>query len=478
MLNLLSLGDDLARGLGQHLAAARAITALAVVLLCGSATALAGPIVFVGLVVPHLARFIVGPDYRWILAYSAVLGPALLLAADIVGRLVVRSERARGRPRGRHRRRARHDRPRAPREAGRTVMACKLMGAALRTVPRASGTTATVRGRRLSRTGVIVLVLIVLVLVVAGASIAIGAYTLSLPELLRTLIGQGSPTDNFIVLRLRLPRVLLGTLVGAAFAVAGGLFQTLLRNPLASPDIIGISGGASVAAVFGILVLGLSGPAISLAAFAGAIVVALAIYLLAWRDGVSGLRFVLIGVGVAFMANAVLGYLITRGQVDDVSQALVWMVGSLANASWGGIAVLAVALVVLLPCVAALAPRLRMLQLGDETAGGLGVGVERTRLALILLAVVLVAAGTAFAGPIAFVAFVSAPIARRMLATGSLALVPSALVGILLVLASDLVAQHLLPGAGQVPVGIVTGIIGAPYLLWLLATTNRRGQGA
>jgi iron complex transport system permease protein len=334
-----------------------------------------------------------------------------------------------------------------------------------------------VRGRRLSRTGVIVLVLIVLVLVVAGASIAIGAYTLSLPELLRTLIGQGSPTDNFIVLRLRLPRVLLGTLVGAAFAVAGGLFQTLLRNPLASPDIIGISGGASVAAVFGILVLGLSGPAISLAAFAGAIVVALAIYLLAWRDGVSGLRFVLIGVGVAFMANAVLGYLITRGQVDDVSQALVWMVGSLANASWGGIAVLAVALVVLLPCVAALAPRLRMLQLGDETAGGLGVGVERTRLALILLAVVLVAAGTAFAGPIAFVAFVSAPIARRMLATGSLALVPSALVGILLVLASDLVAQHLLPGAGQVPVGIVTGIIGAPYLLWLLATTNRRGQG-
>ena len=334
------------------------------------------------------------------------------------------------------------------------------------------------RRRGLGRAGTIVIALAVLVVIAAGVGIAIGAYTLSVPELLRTLIGQGSAVDNLVVLRLRLPRVLLGMLVGAAFAVAGGLFQTLLRNPLASPDIIGISGGASVAAVFGILVLGLSGPAISLAAFAGPILVALAIYLLAWRGGVTGLRFVLIGVGVAFMANAVLGYLITRGQVDDVSQALVWMVGGLGNASWSGIVVLAIALAVLLPCIAALAPRLRMLQLGDETAGGLGVGVERTRLTLILLAVVLVAAGTAFAGPVAFVAFVSAPIARRMLATGGLALVPSALVGMLLVLASDLVAQHLLPGAGQVPVGIVTGIVGAPYLLWLLATTHRRGQGA
>ena len=328
------------------------------------------------------------------------------------------------------------------------------------------------------RSAIIVAVLVALVLIVAGVGVAIGSYSLTLPELLRTLVGQGSGIDDLVVFRLRLPRVLLGVLVGAAFAVSGGLFQTLLRNPLASPDIIGISGGASVAAAFGILVLGLSGAAVSLAAFVGAVVVALAIYLLAWRGGVTGFRFVLIGVGVAFMANAVLGYLITRGEVNEVSQALVWMVGGLGGASWDGIVVLAVALAVLLPCVAGMAQRLRMLQLGDEAAGGLGVGVERTRLTLILLAVVLVAVATAFAGPIAFVAFVSAPIARRMLATGSLALVPSALVGILLVLASDLVAQHLLPGAGQVPVGIVTGIIGAPYLLWLLATTNRRGQGA
>ncbi|WP_349899343.1 FecCD family ABC transporter permease [Parafrigoribacterium soli] len=333
--------------------------------------------------------------------------------------------------------------------------------------------------RRTPRRAIILVTgLAVLVLLVAGASIAIGAYALSPSELLRTLLGQGAPGDNFVVLRLRLPRVVLGALVGAAFAVAGALFQTLLRNPLASPDIIGVSGGASVAAVFGILVLGLSGPALSLAAFVGAVVVALAIYLLAWRGGVTGLRFVLIGVGVAFMANAVLGYLITRGAVNEVSQALVWMVGGLGSANGDSNLVLAIVLAVLLPCVAALAPRLRMLQLGDEAAAGLGVAVERSRLTLILLAVVLVAVATAFAGPVAFVAFVSAPIARRMLGTGGLALVPSALVGMLLVLASDFVAQHLLPGAGQVPVGIVTGIVGAPYLLWLLATTNREGRGA
>jgi iron complex transport system permease protein len=344
------------------------------------------------------------------------------------------------------------------------------------TAALAASSALRLRARR--RPAIIVAALIGLVLIVAGAGVAIGSYSLSAPELVRTFFGQGSGIENLIVFRLRLPRVVLGALVGAAFAIAGALFQTLLRNPLASPDIIGDSGGASVAAAFGILVLGLSGAAISLAAFVGAIAVAAAIYLLAWRGGITGFRFVLIGVGIAFVANAVLGYLITRGEVNEATQALVWMVGGLGGAEWSGILVLAVALAVLLPCVGLLAPRLRILQLGDEAAGGLGVGVERTRLAVILVAVILVAAATAFAGPVAFVAFVSAPIARRMLRTGGLALVPSALVGMLLVLASDLVAQHLLPGAGQVPVGIVTGIVGAPYLLWLLATANREGKGA
>ncbi|GHD39801.1 iron ABC transporter permease [Mycetocola manganoxydans] len=329
-----------------------------------------------------------------------------------------------------------------------------------------------------SRRRIVIALLGLLVVVLAALSVSVGAYTLTPSDLVLTLIGQGSGSDNVIVFRLRLPRVVLGILAGAAFAIAGALFQTILRNDLASPDIIGISGGASVSAATAILVFGASGAIVSLSAFAGALVVAAAIYLLSWRDGVSGYRFVLIGVGVAFLIQSALGYLLTRGEVKEVSQALVWMVGGVGGAKWPDIAVLAGTLVVLLPLVAALAPRLRVLQLGDDTAGGLGVPVEATRLALVGIAVALCATATAFVGPIAFVAFVSAPIARRVVRDGSLALVPSALVGAALVVAADFLAQHALPGELQVPAGILTGVLGAPYLLWLLATTNKGDRSA
>lgn len=315
-----------------------------------------------------------------------------------------------------------------------------------------------------------VLVLIVLGLVVTNLST--GSYALSPGELLATLTGRGDGGSTFVVWRLRIPRILLGALAGIAFGVAGALFQTVLRNPLASPDILGISGGASAAAAFGILILGVSGLSVTLLALGGGLIVALAIYLLAWRDGVSGFRFVLVGVAFAFLCSSVIGYLVTRGDVREVQQALVWTVGGIGGADWSEIAVLAATLAVLLPLTAAALPRLRMMQLGDESAAGLGVRVERTRLIVLLLAVALAAVATAFTGPIAFVAFVSAPIARRLVGNGALALVPSALVGIVVVLGADLLAELLLPGS-QVPVGIVTGLIGAPYLLWLLA--SRRG---
>jgi len=265
-------------------------------------------------------------------------------------------------------------------------------------------------------------------------------------------------------------------LVAIAFGLAGALFQSLLRNALASPDIIGISGGASVAAVLSLLIFGATGIVVSMSALVGALLVAFTIYLLSWRSGMNGMRFVLIGVGIAFMAQAVLGYLITRGDVRDAQQALVWMVGGLGGASWEDILIMAVSLAVLLPAVAVLASRLRMLQLGDDLAAGLGVSVQRSRLALIVVAVALVAIATALVGPIAFVAFVSAPIARRLVGGGGLALVPSALVAIVLVLGADFVAQHVIATGTQIPTGIVTGIIGAPYLLWLISTTNREGR--
>ncbi|UNX56352.1 iron chelate uptake ABC transporter family permease subunit [Georgenia sp. TF02-10] len=325
------------------------------------------------------------------------------------------------------------------------------------------------------RTRAVTAVLLVVVLVLAVATLTVGTGR-SAAELGRVLAGQGEAADAFVLLRLRLPRLLLAVGVGVALALAGALFQTVLHNPLASPDILGISGGASLAAATAILLGGLSGAAVSLAALGGAVLAAAAIYLLAWRSGVSGYRFVLVGVGVAFLVNAGIGYLITRADVNDVPSALVWMVGSLGTPAWREVLVLAVALAVLVPLVALLAPALRALELGDDTAGGLGVPVERTRLTVLGVAVALAAAATAVAGPVAFVAFVSAPLARRLVPTAGLALVPSALVGTALVLGADLAGQHLL--GLKVPVGIVTGVIGAPYLLWLLATTNREGRGA
>ena len=333
----------------------------------------------------------------------------------------------------------------------------------------------SLRGTDPRRTRAVIGVLTALILLLAWLSLSVGS-SMSVPGLLRTLAGQGEAGDAFVLWRLRLPRLVLGAEVGAALALAGALFQTVLRNPLASPDIIGVSGGASLAAATAILVGGLSGAAVSLSAFGGAVVVAVAIYLLAWRAGVSGYRFVLVGVGIAFMVNAGLGYLITRADVNDVREALVWMVGSLGTPPWGDVAVLAAVLAVLVPIVGVLAARLRVLQLGDDTAGGLGVRVEATRLGVLAVAVALAAGATAFAGPVAFVAFVCAPVARRLLPTAGLALVPSALVGVALVLAADLTGQHLLEL--RAPVGIITGAIGAPYLLWLLATSNREGRGA
>ena len=312
------------------------------------------------------------------------------------------------------------------------------------------------------------------VLALAGLGLCIGGFPLGVGEVAAVLLGRGEGLAEVVVMEFRLPRVAMGLLVGAAFGVSGALFQSVLGNPLASPDILGISWGASAAAVWALLILGLGTLAVSGVAFLGALVVAAAIYLLAWRDGVTGYRFVLIGIGVAFMASSTLAYLLTRSDVREAQTALVWMVGSIGSSRWHEIAIVAGALLVLMPAAALLADRLRALELGGELASGLGVRAERARLALLLTAVALAAVGTAAAGPVAFVAFVSAPIARRLVGAGALALLPSALVGAVVVLGADLVALHLLPGDVQLPVGVVTGAIGAPYLLWLLATTGRR----
>jgi iron complex transport system permease protein len=320
-----------------------------------------------------------------------------------------------------------------------------------------------------SRYNLVAVSLLAALVVLAYASLALGALGDPPSNVLSALAGGD---DRFTVVRLRLPRLVLGILVGACLGVAGTIFQTLLANPLASPDLIGVSQGASAAAAGAILLAGLSGPAVSLVAFVGALVVAAIITMLSWRNGVSSYRFVLIGIGLAFLVQAFLGYLLTRADLKEAQGALVWLVGSIGTAGWEEIGITAVIAGVLAVGMVPLAPTLRMLQLGDQTATGLGVPVTRSRALLTLVAVGFAAIAVAVAGPVLFVAFVAGPIARRVTRSPDAALVASALVGAVVVVAADFLGQRAL-GDVRVPVGVVTSLVGAPYLLWLLARDNR-----
>ncbi|MCC2320424.1 FecCD family ABC transporter permease [Cellulomonas xiejunii] len=337
----------------------------------------------------------------------------------------------------------------------------------------AAGVVARGRQARARRYRTVLTVLALAVVAVAVVALCVGERSYAPTEVLRVLLGEQVPGASFNVGVLRAPRVLTAVLVGVAFGMGGVVFQTMLRNPLASPDIIGVSAGSSAAAVVAITAFGLSGPALSGVAVVAGLAVAAVIYTLSWRDGVQGARLVLIGIAVGAMLDSVIGYALTRAGVYDAGEALRWLTGSLNSAFWPGVGPLAAALGVLLPVLLVLARRLPALQLGDDAAAGLGVQPDRSRLALLLVAVAVIAVATAATGPIAFVAFLSGPIAHRLLRGTGPVVVPAGLVGALLVLVADLVGQHLL--VHRFPVGVVTGVLGAPYLLWLLARTNRSG---
>lgn len=313
----------------------------------------------------------------------------------------------------------------------------------------------------------------------SAAALTLGDFPVPPAEIIRSLFSPLTGITNkgvdFIVLQVRLPRLFLALLSGAAFGLSGIIFQTLLRNPLASPDIIGIAHGASAAAVFCIIALGWTGLAVSLGSFAGALLTAFAIYILAWRNGVTAYRVVLIGIGAAAMLSAVISYLFTRARLMEVQQAMAWLVGSLNAARPGDSVVLAVMLVLTLPLLIALVRGLDGLELGDDTAHALGTRVEQTRLGLMIPGVALAAFATAAVGPVGFVAFVSGPIARRLMGGAGRGIPQAGLVGALVMLVSDLLAQHALPNM-QLPTGVVTGGFGAVFLLWLLIASGRSGR--
>jgi len=337
--------------------------------------------------------------------------------------------------------------------------------------------------RRLNRTAVLAAAVVVLFFV----SVLLGSYTVTVPDFFTIVVnhltgGARIPGASFIVMENKLPRAVLGTMTGIAFGLAGALFQTMLRNPLASPDVIGISSGASAAAVVSIVVFGASGAAVSGAAWGGALAVAALIYAIssgavrgAGRGNAAGSQLILAGIGIAAALQAVVSFLMTRADIRTAADVLVWLNGSLNSANWDRAGVLFLALAVLVPAVVLIAGPLRILELGDDTAAGLGVRVNAARLALVVIAVSLAAVATAAAGPVSFVAFLAGPIARRF--AGKASLPASALVGALIVLAADFFAANLAPlllEGTVLPVGVVTGALGAPFLLWLLVTANRK----
>ncbi|WP_046176765.1 FecCD family ABC transporter permease [Domibacillus indicus] len=293
-------------------------------------------------------------------------------------------------------------------------------------------------------------------------------------DVISVLLGEKVKGASFAVGTIRFPRMVAGIFAGFAFGVAGTVFQTMLRNPLANPNVIGITAGSSAAAVFCIIVLHASNAFVSIASIIGGLATVIVIFLLSRGASFSIGRLILIGIGIQAMLNAVISYLLLIGQQHDIPTAMRWLSGSLNGAKMENLYPLIITVLIFGPIIIMLGKRLDMLELGEQAATSLGVNTDKTRLALIISSVLIIALATAATGPIAFVAFLAGPIAKRLVGAGFSTIIPAGLVGIILVLASDLIGQFAF--AARYPVGVITGILGAPYLIYLLIRMNRKGD--
>lgn len=318
--------------------------------------------------------------------------------------------------------------------------------------------------------------LVALTLLLSGLMLIFGNTRYPLITVIKVIFGEEIKGASFAIGTIRLPRMLSGLLVGIAFGMAGNTFQTMLRNPLASPDIIGVTSGSSVAAVFCILILKISGNVVSIASVICGLLVAIFIYVLSRGGSFSGGRLILIGIGIQAMLNAVISFLLLRATQYDVPAALRWLSGSLNGIQMNSIPGLFLAVIMFGSVILLLGRHLKILELGEQSAITLGLKTDQTRLLLVLSAVFLIAFATSVTGPVAFVAFLAGPIAGRLVGTGVSNALPSGLVGAALVLGADLIGQYAFDT--RFPVGIITGILGAPYLLYLLIRMNRTGGAA
>ncbi|UOY91934.1 iron ABC transporter permease [Ectobacillus sp. JY-23] len=318
--------------------------------------------------------------------------------------------------------------------------------------------------------------LLAVVIVIFFTSAGMGEMKIAPWAVFQALIGQGSETDSLIVMSFRMPRILIALLVGMALAVAGSILQGLIRNPLASPEVLGVTGGAGVAVV---LFLGLfsdrSGALtisvhwLPLGAFAGATITALLLYMLSFKNGeVPPLRMVLVGIGISALAKALTTLFMILGPIHQASQANIWLTGTVYGSNWKNVVILAPWTLVLIVITLLLARKLNVQELGDELAVGLGSEVQRQRLVLLLICTALIGGAVAFSGAIGFVGLMAPHIARRLVGSAFGALIPvSALVGAILVLTADLIGRMAFSPL-EIPAGVFTAAIGAPYFVYLL----------
>lgn len=303
-------------------------------------------------------------------------------------------------------------------------------------------------------------------------AVTLGSYSMPVTEAFAAIRGRGAEDQVFVVQTLRLPRIVCAVLIGAVLAMAGAIFQGVVRNPLVSPDIIGIDTGASLFAVFWI-VTGQPGALLPIAAFAGAVLTAAIIYTLTWKGGVDTDRLILVGIGVGAAVAAGITFFTVRYPVEIVRPAEFWLMGSLTGSNWRDVVTLLIAALILTPIAIILARPLRTLQLGDDITRGLGIPLERVRLGLIVVGCGLAAVAVAVAGPIAFVALMVPHVARMLTGpvSGGVLLFTGAL-GAIFLLGADMIAQHSLPVT--LPVGSITAAVGAPYFLFLLYRSHTR----
>ncbi|MFJ5261227.1 FecCD family ABC transporter permease [Streptomyces sp. NPDC088387] len=305
------------------------------------------------------------------------------------------------------------------------------------------------------------------------AAACLGQTFVSPLQVWRTLRGEDTPYA-LVVGELRVPRIVVGALVGGALGVSGALVQTVTRNPLASPDVIGVGHGAAAATVLALSTGAVASPgALPAVSVAGGLAAAALVYVLAWRHGMQPSRFVLTGVGIGVALSAVVQLYLTDSELEAAEQVKLWLTGSLNGRGWEQARPLALVLLLALPALVWASRAVRPLGLDPETAAAIGVRVNRTRLGLTVLGVVLAAVATGAAGPIGFVALTAPQLARRLTRTPQLPLLSSALTGAVILVAADLAARTLLPPL-EIPVGALTSLVGGPYLLWLLGRRTTR----